>query len=115
MIGQFEGILDELSERGLVAQVSDERGLREHLRKRRVVYCGFDPTADSLHVGSLVPLIALSRFQRAGHKPILLLGGATGLIGDPSFNPIRIWNCTEVCISKTRIIIPHARRRIDSS
>ena len=85
MIGQFEDILDELSERGLVAQVSDERGLREHLRKRRVVYCGFDPTADSLHVGSLVPLIALNRFQRAGHKPILLLGGATGLIGDPSF------------------------------
>ena len=85
MIGQFEGILDELSERGLVAQVSDEGGLREHLRKRRVVYCGFDPTADSLHVGSLVPLIALNRFQRAGHKPILLLGGATGLIGDPSF------------------------------
>nr|ADI17174.1 tyrosyl-tRNA synthetase [uncultured gamma proteobacterium HF0070_08D07] len=85
MIGQFEGILDELSERGLVAQVSDETGLREHLKKRRVVYCGFDPTADSLHVGSLVPLIALNRFQRAGHKPILLLGGATGLIGDPSF------------------------------
>ena len=85
MIGQFEGILDELSERGLVAQISDERGLRDHLRKRRVVYCGFDPTADSLHVGSLVPLIALNRFQRAGHKPILLLGGATGLIGDPSF------------------------------
>ena len=85
MTGRFEGILEELSERGLVAQVSDEKGLREHLRKRRVVYCGFDPTADSLHVGSLVPLIALSRFQRAGHKPILLLGGATGLIGDPSF------------------------------
>ena len=85
MIGQFEGILDELSERGLVAQVSDDIGLREHLKKRRVVYCGFDPTADSLHVGSLVPLIALNRFQRAGHKPILLLGGATGLIGDPSF------------------------------
>ena len=85
MIGQFEGIVDELSERGLVAQVSDERRLREHLRKSRVVYCGFDPTADSLHVGSLVPLIALKRFQQAGHKPILLIGGATGLIGDPSF------------------------------
>ena len=85
MIGKFEGILEELSERGLVAQVSDERGLREHLKKRRIVYCGFDPTADSLHVGSLVPLITLKRFQRAGHKPILLLGGATGLIGDPSF------------------------------
>ena len=64
MIGQFEGILDELSERGLVAQISDERGLREHLTKKRVVYCGFDPTADSLHVGSLVPLPPSNTSQR---------------------------------------------------
>lgn len=85
MVGDFEGILDELLRRGLVAQVTDEKSLREHLKKSRVLYCGFDPTADSLHVGSLVPLITLARFQLAGHKPILLLGGATGLIGDPSF------------------------------
>ena len=51
----------------------------------RTLYCGFDPTADSLHIGSLVPLLMLRRFQLAGHKPLALVGGATGLIGDPSF------------------------------
>jgi tyrosyl-tRNA synthetase len=60
--------------------------LVDHLESgSRTVYCGFDPTADSLHIGSLVPLLALRRFQLAGHKPIALVGGATGLIGDPSF------------------------------
>ncbi len=77
--------LDELVARGLVAQVSDLDGLRRHLIEGpRALYCGFDPTADSLHIGNLVPLLALRRFQLAGHRPILLLGGATGLIGDPS-------------------------------
>ncbi|XOV85927.1 MAG: tyrosine--tRNA ligase [Pseudomonadota bacterium] len=69
---------------GLIAQVSNEPGLAEHLSGgMRTVYCGFDPTADSLHVGNLVPLLALRRFQNAGHRPILLVGGATGMIGDP--------------------------------
>ena len=78
-------LIEELKLRELVAQVSDEQGLAEHLREPgRVVYCGFDPTADSLHIGNLVPLLALRRFQLSGHRPILLLGGATGLIGDPS-------------------------------
>ena len=78
-------IIDELSWRGLVHQTSDEAGLREHFdTPGRVLYCGFDPTADSLHIGNLVPLLALARFARAGHKPLFLLGGATGLIGDPS-------------------------------
>jgi len=78
-------LLSELRDRGLVAQVSDEAGLAEHLAGgSRTLYCGFDPTADSLHIGNLVPLLTLRRFQEAGHKPILLLGGATGLIGDPS-------------------------------
>lgn len=77
-------LLRQWIERGLVAQVSDEAGLASHLEDgRRTVYCGFDPTAASLHVGNLVPLLALRRFQRAGHRPILLIGGATGLIGDP--------------------------------
>ena len=58
--------------------------LAYHLQSPRTIYCGFDPTADSLHIGSLVPLLALRRFQLAGHKPIALVGGATGLIGDPS-------------------------------
>jgi tyrosyl-tRNA synthetase len=79
-------LIAELQWRGLVAQVSDLDGLSEHLDSgSRTLYCGFDPTADSLHIGSLVPLLALRRFQQFGHKPILLLGGATGLIGDPSF------------------------------
>ena len=78
--------LDTLERRGLVAQVSDRKGLEEHLAgSPRTLYCGFDPTADSLHIGSLVPLLVLRRFQVEGHRPILLLGGATGLIGDPSF------------------------------
>jgi len=69
---------------GLIAQVSSEDELIEHLDEgMRTVYCGFDPSADSLHVGNLVPLLALKRFQLAGHRPVLLVGGATGMIGDP--------------------------------
>jgi tyrosyl-tRNA synthetase len=80
-----QAFIDELRWRGLLTQVSDEAGLIEHLDGgRRTLYCGFDPTADSLHIGSLVPLLALQRFQLQGHRPLLLLGGATGLIGDPS-------------------------------
>lgn len=79
------GLLEDLRARGLIAQVSDEAGLAEHLNAGvRTLYCGFDPTADSLHIGNLVPLLTLRRFQLGGHRPILLLGGATGLIGDPS-------------------------------
>ena len=76
--------LPDLRRRGLIAQASDAAGLDAHLASGpRVAYCGFDPTADSLHIGNLIPLLTLRRFQRAGHSPILLVGGATGLIGDP--------------------------------
>ncbi|MFM5427563.1 tyrosine--tRNA ligase [Aeromonas veronii] len=78
-------LLDELTERGLVAQNSDPATLADHLATPRTVYCGFDPTAGSLHIGHLVPLLMLRRFQLAGHTPVALVGGATGLIGDPSF------------------------------
>jgi len=78
-------IINQLRQRGLVAQVSADSELEEHLDQPRVLYCGFDPTADSLHLGHLVPLLVLKRFQEAGHKPIALVGGATGMIGDPSF------------------------------
>ncbi|MDG2277204.1 MAG: tyrosine--tRNA ligase, partial [Pseudomonadales bacterium] len=78
-------LLDELSWRGLISQSSDVERLAAHLEEGRTLYCGFDPTADSLHIGSLVPLLTLRRFQEMGHRPILVLGGATGLIGDPSF------------------------------
>jgi tyrosyl-tRNA synthetase len=79
------GILDDLAWRGLLAQSTDLDELRDLLAAGPVtLYCGFDPTAPSLHVGSLVQLLTLRRFQRAGHRPIGLVGGATGLIGDPS-------------------------------
>jgi len=78
-------ILDDLQNRGLIAQRTAEAPLHDHLGQCRTLYCGFDPTADSLHIGSLVPLLALRRFQQHGHKPLVLVGGATGLIGDPSF------------------------------
>ncbi|MDR0199964.1 MAG: tyrosine--tRNA ligase [Streptococcaceae bacterium] len=80
-------ILDELQARGLVFQTTDEKALREALDDGGMVkfYIGFDPTADSLHLGSLVPILTMRRLQLAGHKPIALVGGATGLIGDPSF------------------------------
>jgi len=78
-------LLADLQMRGLVNQMTSPEDLAEHLQQSRVLYCGFDPTADSLHIGSLVPLLVLRRFQQAGHKPLALVGGATGMIGDPSF------------------------------
>ena len=79
-------LLEDLRARGLIAQTTADEALEEHLTGAcRSLYCGFDPTADSLHIGSLVPLLTLKRFQMAGHKPLALVGGATGLIGDPSF------------------------------
>ncbi|MBI4324992.1 MAG: tyrosine--tRNA ligase [Chloroflexi bacterium] len=78
-------IMDELAWRGLMADCTDAVELRKRLAERPMtIYCGFDPTADSLHVGNLMPLLALRRFQLAGHKPIEVAGGATGSIGDPS-------------------------------
>lgn len=78
--------LADLQRRGLVAQVTAGEELSQHLTEgSRSLYSGFDPTAESLHIGHLVPLLALKRFQEAGHRPIALVGGATGLIGDPSF------------------------------
>ncbi|KEQ19084.1 tyrosine--tRNA ligase [Endozoicomonas numazuensis] len=79
-------LLKDLQARQLIAQTTAVEELDAHLSEQpRVLYCGFDPTADSLHLGHLVPLLVLKRFQMAGHKPIALVGGATGLIGDPSF------------------------------
>jgi tyrosyl-tRNA synthetase len=81
----MESVLDTLAKRGFIAQCSDDNGLREHLaRQPATVYCGFDPTASSLHLGNLVPIMGLAHFQRAGHRVLELVGGATGMIGDPS-------------------------------
>src|SRR5690625_2292235 len=78
-------ILQDLQNRGLIQQTTDEEGLKKHLAENQVtLYCGFDPTADSLHIGHLLPITMLKRFQLAGHRPIALIGGGTGMIGDPS-------------------------------
>ncbi|MCB5933324.1 tyrosine--tRNA ligase [Caldibacillus thermoamylovorans] len=78
-------LLEDLQYRGLINQITDEGGLKKLLAEESVkLYCGFDPTADSLHIGHLLPILILRRFQLAGHQPIALVGGATGLIGDPS-------------------------------
>ena len=78
-------ILQDLENRGLIQQTTDFEGLEQHLANNQVtLYCGFDPTADSLHIGHLLPITMLKRFQQAGHRPIALIGGGTGMIGDPS-------------------------------
>ncbi|MFK3894758.1 tyrosine--tRNA ligase [Bacillus subtilis] len=78
-------LLEDLSFRGLIQQMTDEEGLNKQLNEEKIrLYSGFDPTADSLHIGHLLPILTLRRFQLAGHHPIALVGGATGLIGDPS-------------------------------
>ncbi|MEJ2913880.1 tyrosine--tRNA ligase [Pseudoalteromonas sp. C12FD-1] len=78
----------ELQTRGLIAQASDLDQIQQKLSQPQTVYCGFDPTAGSLHIGHLVPLIMLKRFQDAGHQTLALIGGATGMIGDPSFKAV---------------------------
>jgi tyrosyl-tRNA synthetase len=77
-------LLEDLAFRGLIHQQTNPEGLRAHLQRPRVVYCGFDPTKDSLTIGNLVPILLLRRFQKAGHRPIVIMGGGTGMIGDPS-------------------------------
>ena len=79
-------IIGDLESRALISMLAGGEELKSHLATGcRTVYCGFDPTAESLHIGNMVPLLALKRFQLAGHQPIALVGGATGMIGDPSF------------------------------
>ncbi|MFH1122271.1 MAG: tyrosine--tRNA ligase [Pseudomonadota bacterium] len=80
----MQNVLDIFEERGFVEQVSDGEELRKQLEKRTTCYVGFDPTASSLHLGSLVPIMALAHMQRAGHRPIAVVGGGTCLVGDPS-------------------------------
>jgi tyrosyl-tRNA synthetase len=89
--------LDDLRWRGLIAQTTDEKELATALEKPTTLYIGFDPTAPSIHVGNLVVLLVLRRFQLAGHHPIALVGGATGLVGDPSGrSEERSLNSTEI-------------------
>ena len=90
-------ILDELQWRGLVAQTTDEAALRQALSAGPVTfYCGFDPTAPSLHIGNLMQILTVRRFQLAGHRPLALVGGATGLVGDPRMTGERTLNEPEI-------------------
>lgn len=85
----MNALLADLQARGLIAQTTDVDALGQLLDERPItLYCGFDPTADSLHIGHLLPVLALRRFQLAGHRPVALVGGATGMIGDPSFKAV---------------------------
>ena len=85
----MKSVIKDLQSRDLIAQTTDIEALDALLNEQKVsLYCGFDPTADSLHIGHLLPVLALRRFQQAGHTPIALVGGATGMIGDPSFKAV---------------------------
>lgn len=108
--------IQELQTRGLIAQASDLDQIQQQLSQPKTVYCGFDPTASSLHIGHLVPLIMLKRFQDAGHQALALIGGATGMIGDPSFKAVeRSLNTeetvagwvTDLTIQIEQLLAPH--------
>ncbi|MCP2299409.1 tyrosyl-tRNA synthetase [Nocardia amikacinitolerans] len=107
-------IIDELTWRGLIAQSTDLDALRAALADGPLtLYAGFDPTAASLHAGHLVPLLALKRFQRAGHRPIVLAGGATGLIGDPRDVGERTMNSTDTVAEWAQRIRSQLERFVD--
>ena len=115
MAAGAQDVIADLQSRGLITQLAGGEEVVEHLGKAsRTVYCGFDPTAESLHVGSLVPLLALKRFQQAGHKPIALVGGATGMIGDPSFKSSeRQLNSTDVVAEWVERLKPQLSQFLD--
>ena len=109
----FEHILDELQWRGLVALSTDEKALREALKNPITFYCGFDPTAPSLHLGNLVQLLTMRRLQLAGHHPLALVGGATGLVGDPKPTAERTLNDRETVASWVEKLAEQNRKYLD--
>jgi tyrosyl-tRNA synthetase len=109
----FGHILDELQWRGLVALSTDEKELREALDSPMTFYCGFDPTAPSLHLGNLVQLLTMRRLQLAGHNPLALVGGATGLVGDPKPNSERTLNDRETVAQWVEKLAEQNRRFLD--
>lgn len=108
-------IISDLENRGLVSQLAGGDELKAHLiGASRTVYVGFDPTAESLHIGSMIPLLALRRFQLAGHRPIALVGGATGMIGDPSFKESeRQLNSAEIVANWVERLKPQLSQFLD--
>lgn len=112
-----KAFIDDLQWRGLVFQATDLPGLTERMAQAPLtLYCGFDPTAQSLHVGNLVPLLTLARFQRAGHRTLALVGGATGRIGDPSGKSAeRDFQALDVITERTQHIQAQLQQFIDCS
>ena len=107
-------ILDDLQWRGLIAQSTDLDALRAHLDEGTVsLYCGFDPTGPSLHAGHLIPLLTLRRFQLAGHRPVVLAGGATGMIGDPREVGERVMNTSDTVAEWAERISGQLERFVD--
>lgn len=109
----FSHIIDELKWRGVLALSTDEDQLRTALSGSLTFYCGFDPTAPSLHLGNLVQLITMRRLQLAGHKPLALVGGATGLIGDPKPTAERTLNDRETVAAWVEKLAEQNRRFLD--
>ena len=111
-VAPVDDVLADLEWRGLIAQTTDREALARDLAAGPMtLYCGFDPTADSLHVGSVVPLLTLRRFQLAGHRPIALAGGATGFIGDPTGRSAeRSLMTAEVVAARTRLLSAQMQR-----
>ena len=109
----FDHILDELQWRGLVALSTEEKELRSALDSPITFYCGFDPTAPSLHLGNLVQLLTMRRLQLAGHHPLALVGGATGLVGDPKPNSERTLNDRETVAQWVENLAEQNRRFLD--
>ena len=111
----FSHILDELKWRGLVALSTDEAELRKSLDNTITYYCGFDPTAPSLHLGNLVQLLTMRRLQLAGHNPLALVGGATGLIGDPKPTAERTLNDKQTVAEWVDKLADQTKRFLDFS
>ena len=109
----FQHILDELEWRGLVALSTDKDALRQALASPIIFYCGFDPTAPSLHLGNLVQLLTMRRLQLAGHHPLALVGGATGLVGDPKPTAERTLNDRETVAIWVEKLADQNRRFLD--
>ncbi|WP_185967227.1 MULTISPECIES: tyrosine--tRNA ligase [unclassified Corynebacterium] len=108
-----DNIIDELQWRGLINDSTDIEALRQECEKPITLYCGFDPTGDSLHAGHLVPMLIMRRFQQYGHRPIMLAGGATGMIGDPRDVGERVMLTEEKVAQNLESIKKQLRRFVD--
>lgn len=107
-------LLDDLQWRGIIYQQTDEEGLKDTLNKEKIsLYCGMDPTGDSMHIGHLLPFLTLRRFQNHGHRPIVLVGGATGLIGDPKMTEERTLQTVETVQSNVQALTAQLKRIFD--